>query len=147
MQQDNSWQPRLAMLTWDEFAAIPASGKVVMVPVGAIEQLRWLISELYCLLSGPEKERARDIWQLRVFGLAGKLDFTGISQRWLREAVKWWAAEDLPLRRGRAAADSARGQGQENPAAARTLAERVARPPDPGDAAQAATPKPACSAE
>ena len=67
-----------------------------------------LTAELYCLLSGPEKERAKDVWQLQVFGLAGKLDFTGISQRWLREAVKWWAAEDLPLRRGREPADSAR---------------------------------------
>ena len=38
MQQDNSWQPRLAMLSWDEFAAIPASNRVVVLPVGAIEQ-------------------------------------------------------------------------------------------------------------
>lgn len=74
----------------------------------ARQLLRSLITELYCLLSGPEKERAKDIWQLQVFGLAGKLDFTGISQRWLREAVKWWAAEDLPLRRGREPADPAR---------------------------------------
>ena len=74
----------------------------------ARQLLRWLTSELYCLLSGPEKERAKDVWQLSVFGLPGKLDFTGISQRWLREAVKWWAAEDLPLRRGRSPADSAR---------------------------------------
>ena len=43
----------------------------------ARQLLRWLTSELYCLLSGPEKERARDVWQLRVFGLPGKLDFTG----------------------------------------------------------------------
>jgi integrase len=70
--------------------------------------LRSLTSELYCLLSGPEKERAKDVWQLQVFGLAGKMDFTGIGQRWLRESVKWWAAEDLPLRRGRDPADSAR---------------------------------------
>jgi NAD(P)-dependent dehydrogenase (short-subunit alcohol dehydrogenase family) len=41
--------------------------------------LRSLAAELYCLLSGPEKERARDVWQLQVFGLAGKLDFTGIT--------------------------------------------------------------------
>jgi len=70
--------------------------------------LRSLISELYSLLSSPEKERAKDVWQLQVLGLSGKLDFTGISQRWLREAVKRWAAEDLPLRRGREPADSAR---------------------------------------
>jgi hypothetical protein len=74
----------------------------------ARQLLRSLATELYCLLSGPEKERARDIWQLQVFGLAGRLDFTGITQRWLRESVKWWAAEDLPLRRGREPTDSAR---------------------------------------
>jgi integrase len=73
----------------------------------ARQLLRSLTAELYCLLSGPEKERARDVWQLQVFGLGGKLDFTGITQPWLRETVKWWAAEDLPLRRGRAPADSA----------------------------------------
>ena len=74
----------------------------------ARQLLRSLTAELYCLLSGPEKERAKDIWQLQVFGLAGKLDFTGITQRWLRESAKWWAAEDLPMRRGREPADSAR---------------------------------------
>jgi integrase len=74
----------------------------------ARQLLRSLGTELYCLLSGPEKERARDVWQLQVFGLVGKLDFTGVSQRWLREAVKWWAAEDLPLRRGREPSDPAR---------------------------------------
>ena len=28
------------------------------------------------------------------------IDFTGISQDWLREAVKVWVAEELPARRG-----------------------------------------------
>src|SRR5262249_14069271 len=52
---------------------------------------------------------AGDEWDLAVFGLPGRLDFTKISQRWLREATKNWAAEDLPLHRGRQAASTARG--------------------------------------
>ena len=48
----------------------------------------------------PETERHKDAWDLFVFGHAGSLTFTGISQRWLREAVKRWAFDDLPRRRG-----------------------------------------------
>ncbi|MFD0204254.1 MULTISPECIES: hypothetical protein [Saccharothrix] len=70
--------------------------------------LRSLLSELRCATSDPERERAKDIWQLVVFGLPGTLDFTGISQEWLRAAIKQWAAEDLPLHRGRQAAATSR---------------------------------------
>jgi hypothetical protein len=59
-------------------------------------------------LSTPDSEQAGDEWDLAVFGLPGRLDFTKISQRWLREATKNWAAEDLPLHRGRQAASAAR---------------------------------------
>jgi integrase len=48
----------------------------------------------------PETERHKDEWDLFVFGYAGTLTFTGISQPWLREAVKRWAFDDLPRRRG-----------------------------------------------
>ena len=42
----------------------------------------------------PDKEQAKDIWDLRLFGRAGRrrLDFTDIRQPWLREAAKGWAA-------------------------------------------------------
>ena len=36
------------------------------------------------------------------FGHAGTLDFTKITQPWLREAAKRWAADDLPKHRSRA---------------------------------------------
>src|SRR6266705_1023962 len=49
-----------------------------------------------CALSTPDSEQAGDKWDLAVLGLPGRLDFTKISQRWLREATKHWAAEDLP---------------------------------------------------
>jgi integrase len=70
--------------------------------------LRSILAELRCATSDPERERAKDVWQLVVFGLTGTLDFTGISQPWLRSATKQWVAEDLPLHRGRQAAHASR---------------------------------------
>jgi len=49
----------------------------------------------------PESERVKDVWDLTAFGWRGRLDFTTISQGWLREAAKRWAADDLPHRRGK----------------------------------------------
>ena len=54
--------------------------------------------------SDPETETRQDVWDLAVFGQPGRLIFTKISQRWLREAAKRWAADDLPRRRGKVAA-------------------------------------------
>jgi len=51
-------------------------------------------------LSDPETEKAKDVWELAVFGLAGRLRFTAISQPWLRQAAKRWATDELPRRRG-----------------------------------------------
>jgi site-specific recombinase XerD len=48
----------------------------------------------------PEAEKAKDVWELAVFGLRGRLTFTAISQAWLREAAKRWAADELPRHRG-----------------------------------------------
>ena len=47
-----------------------------------------------------ECEQAKDIWTMSVFGYRGRLDFTTISQPWLREATKRWAVQDLLRRRG-----------------------------------------------
>jgi integrase len=44
------------------------------------------------------------VWDLAVLGLSRQLDFTPISQVWLREATKRWAEEELPQHRGRQAA-------------------------------------------
>jgi integrase len=55
-----------------------------------------------CALSSPEAEQRKDVWNMTVFGLRGTLDFTRLSQPWLRAAVKHWVAEDLPTRRGQA---------------------------------------------
>jgi integrase len=50
-------------------------------------------------LTSPAAEAARDEWDLAVFGHYGTVSFTGITQDWLREAVKRWAIDDLPRRR------------------------------------------------
>lgn len=50
-------------------------------------------------LSSPETEIAGDEWDLVTFGHTGTLSFTKISQPWLREVAKRWAADDLPKRR------------------------------------------------
>ena len=59
-------------------------------------------------LSTPEAETRKDVWDLAVFGLPGRLVFTAIRQPWLRETAKRWAADDLPRRRGKIAADPVR---------------------------------------
>jgi integrase len=51
----------------------------------------------------PETERSKNVWDLHAFGHQGTLNFTQVSQIWLREAVKLWAADDLPQRRGNVA--------------------------------------------
>ena len=40
-------------------------------------------------------ERAAQVWDLRLFGRSGRLDFTPIRQAWLAEATKSWAAAAL----------------------------------------------------
>ena len=62
-----------------------------------------LLAHLGRAFADPRTEIAKDRWDLTVLGHHGWLTFTGISQRWLREAVKGWAAHDLPRRRGRQA--------------------------------------------
>jgi len=51
------------------------------------------------VLATPETEVLKDEWDLVLFGHRGTVDFTGISQSWLRETAKRWAADDLPRRR------------------------------------------------
>ena len=62
-----------------------------------------LVAHLGRAFADPRTEIAKDRWDLTVLGHHGWLTFTGISQRWLREAVKGWAAHDLPRRRGKQA--------------------------------------------
>lgn len=43
----------------------------------------------------------RDVWDLRVLGMHGQLDFTQVTQSWLREALKHWATECIGRLRDR----------------------------------------------
>ena len=62
-----------------------------------------LVAHLGRAFADPRTEIAKDRWDLTVLGHHGWLTFTGISQDWLREAAKGWAAHDLPRRRGKQA--------------------------------------------
>jgi integrase len=55
---------------------------------------RFSVDRVSLAYADPEVERTKDVWDLRLFGVAGRrrLDFTGIRQSWLRDAVKDWAA-------------------------------------------------------
>ena len=56
-------------------------------------------------LADPGSEQAGDIWDLAIFGHAGRLSFAGLTQPWLREAAKGWAGEELPRHRGAGASN------------------------------------------
>jgi len=59
-----------------------------------------LIRHVRLAQADPAGEQARDVWDLAVFGHRGNLTFTGLSQDWLRQAAKRWAAGELPRHRG-----------------------------------------------
>lgn len=59
-------------------------------------------------VSGADTEIVKDTWDMVLFGHRGRLSFTAISQPWLRQTAKTWAATDLPGRRGRSGGDKTR---------------------------------------
>jgi integrase len=65
------------------------------------ELLRALARSVRLAVADPDSEQACDLWDLGVFGHCGHVDFTGITQPWLRECAKRWAVQDLPRHRGR----------------------------------------------
>lgn len=48
----------------------------------------------------PGEVQRTDHWDLAVMGATGRIDFTVLTQPWLREVAKHWASEDLARRRG-----------------------------------------------
>ena len=90
---------------------------------------RLAVRELEVLYADPEEEYNGDIWDARKLGLAQswnvRLDFTGISQPWLREGTKEWArVKSMTSKIG-----TLRG----TVAAVRLLSESLARREDAGD--------------
>ncbi|HEY6791153.1 MAG TPA: tyrosine-type recombinase/integrase [Trebonia sp.] len=81
--------------------------------------------------SGPETEIAKDTWDMALFGQRGMLPFAGITQPWLRETAKIWAAADLPRRRGRAGGDKTRHYIASLALLSQSLRQRPDRGEDP----------------
>ncbi|MGH9266855.1 MAG: tyrosine-type recombinase/integrase, partial [Acidimicrobiales bacterium] len=69
---------------------------------GFVGLARSLAAHARRALATPETEVTADEWDLAILGHSGTVSFTAISQPWLREATKRWAADDLPRRRVRA---------------------------------------------
>jgi integrase len=78
-------------------AAGPASGPMAREKSHILHSLA---RHVRAGLADTTAETAKDVWHLTAFGCRAKLSFTGISQGWLRQAVKRWAADDLPRHRG-----------------------------------------------
>ena len=59
----------------------------------------WAQDRLRPAFADPDSEWRKDVWDMRVFGKpqAYRIDFTAISQPWLRELAKQWAREQAPL--------------------------------------------------
>ena len=77
------------------------AGQVPGKPARAL--LNALMRHARRALADPASEQAKDTWDLAVFGHPGRLSFGGITQPWLRQAAKRWAAEELPRHRGKGA--------------------------------------------
>jgi integrase len=93
--------------------------------------LRAIARRARLALTDPAREQLADTWDLAVFGHPGRLSFTAITQPWLREAAKAWAADDLPRHRG----GGARNVREKITAVARlsqSLRSRGDRGEDPG---------------
>ncbi|HEX6527878.1 MAG TPA: tyrosine-type recombinase/integrase [Streptosporangiaceae bacterium] len=81
---------------------VPSISAYVLGPGRSLEY-KGLVNSLTAharrALATPETEVNGDIWDLALFGHRGSADFTVITQRWLRETAKRWAADDLPRRK------------------------------------------------
>jgi integrase len=85
-------------------------------------------------LATPEREVLADVWDLAVFGHSGTVSFTGITQPWLREAGKRWAADDLPRRRVRSGRRTTVGMSVRHHIGALTrLSQSLRMRPDRGE--------------
>lgn len=64
--------------------------------------LRGLQDQLRVALLDPATEQQKDNWDLRVFGMHGRIDFSVVSQHWLRQITKAWLLDEIPGRYGAA---------------------------------------------
>ena len=100
---------RLRQVTWELRRA--GSAAISQITGGGQTQhrlARSLARHADRAMLAPEAEARKDVWDLAAFGLPGRLDFTRLRQRWLRESARRWAADNLPRRRGKIAAGPVR---------------------------------------
>ena len=90
--------------------------------------LNAMLRDVRRALADPACEQTKDVWDLGIFGHPGRLSFTGLSQVWLREAAKRWAAAELPRHRGGGAS-----RVQQTINALARLSDSLAVRPDRGD--------------
>jgi len=83
---------QVASLTEVDTSVFTAKAQVSLV--------RSVVDHLRRFFVDVETEKDKDIWDLAAFGDTGRVWFTAIRQRWLRETAKRWAVDDLPRRRG-----------------------------------------------
>ncbi len=104
-------RPVVAVLRRTEAASIGAldDSLIKQTRHDASVLARHLVTAVQRATTSPDEEQRNDVWDLGVLGLGGSLRFTVISQAWLRESAKVWAAEDIPRHRGRQAAHTAKG--------------------------------------
>lgn len=100
--------------------------------------LRFAADRAALAASTPQAEQAKDIWDLRVWGQSGRLSFVGdeglrhhggdpvrpITQDWLKQAAKAWAAETVLSKTGSTVAATISCVG--------LLSEHLATRPDDG---------------
>ncbi|MBV9024860.1 MAG: site-specific integrase [Streptomycetaceae bacterium] len=79
----------------------------------------------------PETEFPKDLWDLTVFGHSGTIDFSGISQAWLKETAKRWTRHTAPQIRGEQAGKNLRKQVNDLAVLSQSLRARPDRGEDP----------------
>jgi len=62
--------------------------------------LQSMQNDLRLAMTNPDAEQVKDVWNMQVFGARGTIDFTVLSQPWLRAITKFWVLQELPTRRG-----------------------------------------------
>jgi integrase len=99
-----------------------------------VSMVNALTSHAARAMSSPETEIDEDVWDLAVFGHNGTVDFTAITQRWLREIAKRWAADDLPRRRTRPGSYNSGAHVRHHINCVARLSQSLRQRPDRGEA-------------
>jgi integrase len=91
---------RIITLTAEAGAGSICELDIARMRTGAVRLfVMWAQDHLRLAFSDPDLEWRKDVWDMRVFGKpqAYSVDFTPISQPWLRELAKQWSREKAPF--------------------------------------------------